>query len=85
MRHNNNGFVKYNETLFSWADQIRLSKALARARDRGVKVVATNAAHDTVRELYEPHGFKTMVVSRFSAIAADSKKRKAYDELVVLS
>lgn len=85
VRHNNNGFVKYNETLFSWADQIRLAEALKRARDRGAKVVVTNAAHDTVKDLYEPHGFKTKIVSRFSAIAADSTKRKTFDELVVLS
>jgi len=85
VRHNNNGFVKYNETLFSWADQIRLAEALRRARDRGAKVVVTNAAHDTVKELYEPHGFRTKIVSRFSAIAADSRKRKTFDELVVLS
>ncbi|MGW3993944.1 DNA adenine methylase [Amycolatopsis sp. NPDC004772] len=85
VRHNNNGFVKYNETLFSWADQIRLARALRRARDRGAMVVATNAAHDTLRELYEPYGFQTRVVSRFSAIAADAQKRKTFDELIVLS
>lgn len=85
VRHNNNGFVKYNENLFSWTDQIRLAEALRRARDHGVMVVSTNAAHDTVRELYEPHGFETRVVSRFSAIAADATKRKTFDELVVLS
>ena len=50
--HNNNGFLKYNETLFKWDDQIRLADTLAQARDRGVKIVATNADHLSVRELY---------------------------------
>ncbi len=33
--HNNNGFLKYNENIFSWADQVRLSECLKRANDRG--------------------------------------------------
>src|SRR5690606_34900787 len=35
VRHNNNGFIKYNENLFSWADQVRLRDALFRAKGRG--------------------------------------------------
>ena len=35
--HNLNGFVKYNEELFSWGDQVRLQRAVTRARVRGVR------------------------------------------------
>lgn len=52
VQHNFNGFVKYNEKIFSWSDQIRLRDAVKRAVQRGVAVASTNADHETVRELY---------------------------------
>lgn len=52
VQHNFNGFLKYNEKIFSWADQIRLRDAVERAVNRGVAVASTNADHETVRELY---------------------------------
>ena len=85
VRHNSNAFVKYNETLFSWCDQERLAKALARARDRGAHVVATNANHDAVRALYQERGFDLRSVSRFSSISARSQSRNQFEELVALS
>ncbi|MFI7332830.1 DNA adenine methylase [Micromonospora aurantiaca (nom. illeg.)] len=83
VRHNTNGFVLYNETLFSWADQQRLANALHRAKNRGVQVLSTNAAHESVRELYNQKGFKLETISRFSPIAARSKSRKQFEELVI--
>lgn len=50
--HNSNGFLKYNEEIFSWADQQRLKAAVARAIERRVQIVLTNADHESVRELY---------------------------------
>ena len=35
VQHNNNGFVKYNESLFRWSDQERLADTLKRASERG--------------------------------------------------
>lgn len=35
VHHNLNGFIKYNEILFSWDDQIRLAESLELARKRG--------------------------------------------------
>ncbi|CAN5117933.1 hypothetical protein BH09PSE3_BH09PSE3_20120 [soil metagenome] len=35
VKHNMNGFVKYNESIFTWADQVRLRDAAARAAKRG--------------------------------------------------
>ena len=52
VKHNLNGFVKYNENLFNWADQIRLRNALIAAIDRGAHVALTNADHDCIKELY---------------------------------
>jgi len=82
VRHNLNGFVKYNERLFSWDDQIRLRDALLRAKARGAQVLATNADHSSVSELYAGH-FDVSRVSRFSAISSSSVTRGRYSELVI--
>lgn len=85
VRHNQNGFIKYNEVLFSWDDQIRLAKSLIRARNRGVKILMTNASHQSIRELYEPEGFDLKTVSRFSSISASSANRNKFEELIVMA
>lgn len=84
VRHNNNAFIRYNEALFSWADQVRLANALADARGRGVKIVATNANHRSVRELYRKAGFLLKTVSRFSPISSSPRSRKQFEELVIV-
>jgi len=83
VRHNLNGFIKYNEVLFSWSDQERLASALKRAVWRGVKVIATNANHRSVRSLYDSWDFMTHSVSRFSQISADGSSRRQFEELVI--
>jgi DNA adenine methylase len=85
VRHNLNGFTKYNEKLFSWQDQERLAAALIRARDRGAYVVLTNANHSSVRDLYEGQGFHFVTTSRFSSISASAGSRKQFEELIILS
>jgi DNA adenine methylase len=83
VRHNLNGFVKYNEVLFSWQDQERLATALGRAKDRGAKIICTNANHESVQSLYEELGFQLRPVSRFSSISAASASRRQFEELVI--
>lgn len=82
VRHNFNGFVKYNEKIFRWEDQVRLRDCLVRASNRGCFVLLTNANHPSVIELYE-NDFELISLSRNSVIAADSKNRGMYEELVV--
>ncbi|WP_423192549.1 DNA adenine methylase [Cupriavidus sp. H18C2] len=81
--HNYNGFLKYNEILFSWADQQRLAQALQRAARRGAQVFCTNANHQSVRSLYDQPEFKLEVVSRYSHISASSASRKYFEELII--
>ena len=50
--HNQNAFVRYNENLFSWSDQERLYNSLNRAKIRGVKIISTNAYHESILRLY---------------------------------
>lgn len=83
VRHNTNGFVKYNEKLFSWDDQERLAATLARAFKRGATIVATNANHASVRDLYTKHGFQHFPVSRFSSMSSKGSTRGQYEELVI--
>jgi len=83
VRHNYNGFVKYNEILFSWGDQERLAKALLRAAQRGVKIMCTNANHKSIRDLYSSSEFSLQVASRFSTISADTASRKHFEELII--
>lgn len=84
VHHNHNGFVKYNENIFSWEDQVRLSNALRRAKDRGVKIIVTNANHESVRNLYSEE-FSLLTMSRKSVIAGSTSARKDFDELLIIS
>jgi DNA adenine methylase len=81
-RHNFNGFAKYNDRIFSWADQERLVEAVAKAATRGTKILVTNANHASIRELYRGLG-KTIRLSRPSVLAADSANRGATTEIAV--
>ncbi|MBH1558467.1 Dam family site-specific DNA-(adenine-N6)-methyltransferase [Stenotrophomonas maltophilia] len=83
VRHQFNGFIKYNEQLFSWADQERLRDALHRAKMRGAVVMCTNADHASIRELYEGD-FRLFPLSRYSAIAGAGGVRGKYAEILAL-
>jgi DNA adenine methylase len=74
VKHNMNGFVKYNEKIFSWDDQIRLADALKRAGARGAEIVVTNADHDSVKDLYRD-GFGYRSLARQSVLAGSSAHR----------
>jgi DNA adenine methylase len=81
-RHNNNGFVDYNEKLFSWADQERLARLAASILDRGATVVVSNADHLDVRHLYPR--FRAVTFSRNSTLASDGAKRGRVIEALYL-
>lgn len=84
VRHNYNGFVKYNERLFAWEDQVRLKEALLRADARGVKFLMTNACHDSLKTLYAD-AFEMAVVERSSVISGTNAGRGSYEELLIYS
>ena len=84
VKHNNNAFVKYNEKLFSWDDQIRLANSLISAAERGATIISTNAYHPCVIELYRDH-FELRPVSRKSQISAGSEYRGNFQELLILT
>jgi DNA adenine methylase len=82
--HSQNGFLKYNEKLFSWDDQVRLMECLWKAKKNGVLILATNADTPSIRRLYNK-SFSVRAVTRSSIIAASSGRRGTVSELVISS
>ncbi len=84
VKHNLNNFIKYNESLFSWADQVRLAGSLSAASLRGVKILASNADHESVREIYSNSRIWNIYrVSRKSSLASAVKHRGNTTELLI--
>jgi DNA adenine methylase len=65
--HNHNGFVKYNDKLFLFADQRRLSTTIDEIRGLGAYYILTNAAHQSIAELFEK-GDRRIETSRKNAV-----------------
>lgn len=80
VKHGNNGFVKYNDRIFSWNDQKRLARVATDLAGRGCRVIVSNADHDSIRELYK--GFVETIQTRTSAMAAETKHRGLTHEIV---
>lgn len=79
--HSNNGFTRYNETLFSRNDQERLASVATDLDRRGCVVVISNAEHPTIRRLY--HNFRPIAISRHSRMAASIDHRRNTGELIL--
>lgn len=84
VRHNLNGFIKYNQNIFAWEDQIRLRNSIERAALRGVSFAMTNADHESIRELYYGCG-RQKKLSRHTIIAGSSAHRSQSTELLIFS
>lgn len=82
INHSDNGFIKYNDELFSWPDQIRLKEASMRAVKRGAKVIISNAHHETIEDLYNG-SFELYELSRFSKISGKNSGRKLGKEYLI--
>lgn len=83
VRHNKNNFIRYNESIFSWADQMRLADCLVQAAKRGACVLMSNADHPCIHELYRAKVWQRITVDRFSSLASSPKHRKGTTELVI--
>lgn len=80
-QHNNNGFIEYNAAIFSWNDQKRLAKLCIEQKDRGVKVLISNAAHQPVLDLYPD--FEVVKIRRSSTIAGSAESRGYANEVLL--
>ena len=81
--HNNNGFLRYNEKLFSWSDQEHLAALAQAASGRGVTVLVSNARTKHVRALYS--SFRAVTVYRPSCISAQRQSRRQVSEFLFVS
>jgi len=82
VKHNLNGFVKYNEKIFSFDDQIRLRDAVERAATRGAQITVSNANHESIRELYKGV-CRIDTLGRESLLAASKEHRKTTSEVLL--
>lgn len=78
--HGNNGFVQYNERIFSWAGQERLAKLADELFQHGCKVIVSNAEHASIKVIYST--FDTYKVTRHSGIGGPVGTRKYISEFV---
>lgn len=79
--HNQNGFIKYNQKLFSIKEQYRLSAYIDYIRKKGAYYVLTNAAHDTIFEIFDK-GDRVITLDRNSLIGGKNSKRERISEYI---
>jgi len=83
VKHSNNGFLKYNEEIFSWEMQKELAKGAAELVERGCWVIVSNAVHPEIEALYK--SFHKILLDRTSLIAGSSSGRGKVSELIFSS
>lgn len=82
VKHNVNGFIKYNENIFSWDDQIRLADTLRQMRASGANYLLTNADHPSVETLYLDFA-RVHRVSRSSVLSGSTRHRGKTTEALI--
>jgi len=79
--HNNNGFIKYNQKLFSLEDQVRLSELINKIKEKDAYYILTNAAHAKILEIFEK-GDRLIELNRASLIGGTNAKRGQTSEYI---
>ncbi len=79
--HNDNGFIKYNQKLFSLEDQYRLSKLIDVVKSKGAYYILTNAAHVAIDEIFEK-GDRKLELSRANLIGGTNAQRGHTKEFI---
>lgn len=77
--HNNNGFIKYNQRLFSFDDQKRLNVLIDEIKERDAYYILANAAHDSIANLFD-NGDTLLETSRRNSIGGINAARGSATE-----
>jgi DNA adenine methylase len=85
VKHDQNGFRRYNERIFSWKDQLDLAHMLNQLASEGTKIIVSNSFHQEVAALYDRRNFHLVVLERQSRMAADTNHRGLCRELLLVS
>jgi DNA adenine methylase len=80
--HNKNGFIEYNQKIFTWQDQERLARSVQTLMEKGVYFLMTNAFHDSIKMLYKGVGTH-FEIERFSTISGAMNSRQKISELII--
>jgi DNA adenine methylase len=80
--HNSNGFIQYNQKIFSLSEQYKLSEMIDRIKDIGAYYILTNAAHPEVKSIFQKDD-PIFEVNRSSTIGGIGSKRGKYAELIM--
>jgi len=80
--HSNNGFIEYNQRLFTWKDQIRLADFISLIRKRKAKFVLTNAFHESVEKQFGRLG-NIHEIPRSSTVTSIIEKRSLTKEYLI--
>lgn len=79
--HNDNGFIEYNQNLFSLEDQQRLSQFIDYIKRKDAYYILTNAAHQTIATIFEK-GDRRLELNRQSLIGGKNSKRQKISEYI---
>jgi DNA adenine methylase len=80
--HEKNGFIEYNQKIFTLDDQYRLANVLRRLNKIGAYYLVTNAYHVKIKEVYAGTG-TFQCFERNSLIGGKNAKREAIKEYVI--
>lgn len=80
--HENNGFIHYNQSLFSWDNQMQLASLIDEINAKEAYYLVTNAAHKSIYDLYKDKGSLT-TLSRASTIGGIGAQRTKYNEILL--
>ena len=80
--HNHNGFIKYNQKLFSLEDQYRLKELIDYIKEQESYYILTNAAHDTIHEIFFKETDRCLKLNRASLIGGENAKRGQIKEYI---
>ena len=79
---NKNGFIKYNQRLFSLDDQYRLSELIDFIKEIGAYYILTNAFHTIIQEIFFREGDYLFEVNRASLIGGENARRGQVSEYI---